>query len=194
MGVYSVDGHAPTEAEIAEMNAAAERRREEIRISSLAMIGLDPDGRPLPSPDAAEEERLATADLRGALRQVQVERREVALRLVDQQKAVERAQQHLDAAKGEVTSLEDRSIAGDRLAAAELADRFRSGTVEMLVIEAPVTSNLDQACRAVEGRAKGPRSAHRRGRSDAARAANRAATDRRGRSRRGTRRAAAHCS
>jgi hypothetical protein len=147
---YSIAGRQPTPDEVAEMNAAAERRREEIRISSLAMIGLDPAGRPLPSPDAAEEERLATADLRGALRQAQAERREVALRLVDQQKAVERAQQHLDTAKGEVTSLEDRSIAGDRLAAVELADRFRSGTVEMLVIEAPMTSNLDQACRAVE--------------------------------------------
>ena len=62
IGGYS-SGQQLSEAELAEWNERAERRREEIGISSLATIGRGPNGRPLPSPDAAEGERLATADL-----------------------------------------------------------------------------------------------------------------------------------
>src|SRR5262249_2427127 len=58
--------------------------------------------------------------------------------------------QHLDAAKGELASLEDRAAAGDQREAAELAARFRSGQLEALVLEASAPSNLDQARRAVE--------------------------------------------
>jgi hypothetical protein len=67
-GAYARHGREPTKAEIAEMNKRAERRREEIRISSLAMIGLVPDGRPLPAADlvwvATEKtEETSTASL-----------------------------------------------------------------------------------------------------------------------------------
>jgi hypothetical protein len=153
-GAYAVDGREPTPAEIAEMNERAERRREEIRISSLAMIGRGPDGKPLPPPDAAEEERLATADLREPLRQAQAARHQIALRHVDQKDALRRAQAHLEAAHAELRQLEERAAAGERAAVARLADSFRGSETPAEELTAggwfPATSEIDAAKIAVQ--------------------------------------------
>jgi hypothetical protein len=69
---------------------------------------------------------------------------------IDQRKAVERAQPHLEAVAAQLRALEDRAVIGEPAAADELIDGFRSGEVEAPVIEAPATSNLDQARRSVE--------------------------------------------
>ena len=77
-------------------NRQAEARRAAIRASAMLAIGRDPDGHPLPSPDAGEEERLATADLRAPLRQAQLERRQISLRLVERRDVAARACAHLE--------------------------------------------------------------------------------------------------
>jgi hypothetical protein len=145
-------GPALSEDQRRAWDEQAERRRAEIRASAMLMIGRDPEGRPLPSPDAGEEERLASADLRGALREVHAEWHQISLRLVDQKAATERAQQHLDAATAALRVLEDAEAAVSRLESDRLAESFRAGMVEAPAIEAsaPATSTLDQARRAVE--------------------------------------------
>ena len=150
-----VGGYFTTERtpeELAEWNRQADAKRASIRASAMLAIGRDPEGRPIPSPDVAEEERLATADLRSPLRAAHQARREIALRLVDQKSAVERAQRHLEDATAAFASLEDAEAAGSRREAGQLAARFRSGEVEALAIEAPdpATSTLDHARRSVE--------------------------------------------
>ena len=102
------------------------------------------------APDAGEEGRLESADLRAPLRQAIGKREQIASRLADQKAAAERAQQHLDAATVALASLKDRVTAGSSLAADQLAAQLRSGIVEVEAIETPDPPAFDQARRAVE--------------------------------------------
>jgi hypothetical protein len=119
----------------------------------MRMIGRDPDGNPLPPADAGEEERLATADLRGALREAQLARSEIALRGVDQKEALARGQQHLENARGELRDLERHVAAAERDAAERLADSFR-GSEKLLAsderLSPPATSEIEAARTAVQ--------------------------------------------
>jgi hypothetical protein len=152
-GAYAVDGREPTPVEIAEMNERAERRRQEIRTSSLAMIGLDASGHRIPAPDSGEERRLETSDMRGALHQAQLERRQISLRGVDQKAALARGQQHLEETRAALHQLEERVAAGERAAADQLADSFRgseTATDERLDVGTfPATSEIEAARLAV---------------------------------------------
>jgi hypothetical protein len=140
--------------ELDTWNRQAEARRQQIRVTALAMIGRQPDGSPFPPADQAEEIRLATADLRAPLAAAVAERHQIALRLIDRKDAAERAQQHRDAAAAELARLEDAEDRSSRLESDRLAAQFRSGTVEpseeVSKIEAPDPDALDQARRAVE--------------------------------------------
>jgi hypothetical protein len=153
IGGYSTSRQL-TDDEREEWNRQAEAKREQIRVSALAMIGRDADGRPFSPPDASEEERLATGDLRGALRQAQLDRRQISLRGVDQKDAFARGQQHLENARAELRDLERRSAAGERAAAERLADSFRGSQTPVEELRAsakfPTTSEIEAARLAVQ--------------------------------------------
>jgi hypothetical protein len=144
-----------TDDEREEWNRQAEAKREQIRVTALAMIGRGPDGQPFPAPDDAEERRLQSADLRGALRQAQVARREISLRGVDQKNALGRGELHLEEARTALSQLEERAAAGERAAADRLADSFRGSEASNLVQEVssasmPATSEIETARIAVQ--------------------------------------------
>jgi hypothetical protein len=80
----------------AQWEREAEARRRAIREGALLMIGRDANGQPFPAADEPEEQRLATADLRGTLRQAQAVRHELALQLVERKDVTARAEAHLD--------------------------------------------------------------------------------------------------
>jgi hypothetical protein len=137
--------------ELDEWNRQAEARRASIRAGAMLMIGRDPEGRPLASPDDAEEQRLDTTDLRGALRQAQQERCQVSLRGLDQKDALGRAQAHLEAAQAELRQLEEHAAAGERAAADRLVASFRVSEIEPPgPVSSPATSEIDTARLAVQ--------------------------------------------
>jgi hypothetical protein len=148
-------GREPTPDEVAEINARLEARRAQIRADSLRMIGRDADGNVLPPADAGEEERLATGDLRGALRLAQLARRQISLRSVDQKDAFARGEQHLEEARAALSQLEERAAAAERAAADRLADSFRGSETSNLVQEVssasmPATSEIERGRIAVQ--------------------------------------------
>jgi hypothetical protein len=142
-------GRQLSDEERAQWEREAEARRAKIREDALRMIGRDANGKPFPPPDAAEEERLETADLREPLREAQAARHQIALSGDDQKDALRRAQAHLEGAHAELRQLEERAAAGERAAAARLADSFRGSETPADELTAggwfPATSEIDAA-------------------------------------------------
>jgi len=146
--------HTLSEAQIAEWNRRAEVKDVEmakIRKLLLWQRGLEEDGKtPLPKPDAAEEQRLLTTDLRAPLREARADRAAIRQRLSDRQGAADRAQAHLDLMKSELAELEAVVADGSRIAADELAERLRSAAVGPLTRAVASTHDLGPARQAVE--------------------------------------------
>jgi hypothetical protein len=140
---------ALTEAELIEWNKRAEAKRAADRAIALKMIGRQEDGTPFPSPDEADEQWLRSADLRAPLRQAHAERRAISLRRIDAKDAQSRAEQHLNETTAALAVLGDAKDRSSREASRNLAEQFRSGTIEAAVIEAPDPAALEEARHAV---------------------------------------------